>query len=198
MSEPRAFTLAREIAPALGDGWTVDDDREPYDWAAFINGPNGATVRIGVDRYGSPESGKVECYAFLPNGSRDVLRYDENGRHVINVSESRGAAVIAREIARRLLPAYLEQLADVNGRIARQNAAATLRAETIESLARDFKGSVASNGHKPNEARFGHGSRDYYGSVEIRHDSKSVDLEIHGLPVDLARKIAAILRKAEA
>lgn len=189
----RMRNLAREIAPLLGDGWAYDATREDFTWAAFIDGPNGERLQLAAPMYDAP--GKVTIHANLPDGSRDVLRYDENGRHEIGVSESRGAQVIAREITRRLLPSYLEQLADVQARISRKNHAAEVRADVVANLARAFRGSVASN---PDELRFGHGSRDYYGSVTVRHDATAVDLEMHGVSVDIARKIAALLAKADA
>lgn len=192
----RMYALALKIAPLLGDDWSVETERESS-WNALIYGPNGARIFIAGEHF-KPAPCKLEIAGWLPEGSRDVVHYDETMTHKIGASESRGAEVIAREITRRLLPEYLAHLADVTERIAKRNDAAATRAATIVKLAQDFRGSVASNGYKPDEARFGHGSRDYYGSVEIRHDSKSVDLEIHGLPVELARKIAAILRKADA
>lgn len=193
----RMRTLAQEVAPLLGEGWAYDTTRDDYTWAAFIDGPNGARLMIAAPAY-TPAPAKLEINALLPDGSRDVLRYNENGRHEIGVSESRGAQVIAREITRRLLPAYLEQLADVQTRITKQQHAAATRAEVVQSLALAFRGSVASNGHRPDEARFGHGSRDYYGSVTVRHDATKVDLEMRGVSVDIARLIADVLKSADA
>lgn len=190
-----SHTLAAEIAEYL-EGWTVPerDDSKRY-WGQLV-GPEGETIYVHTGSTWS-KPGQVNLSATLPDGYGDVQRYDERRTDEINVSISRGAEVIAREITRRLLPGYLEAHADMRERIAKRAAEKAHTAKVTSDLAAAFKGST-SEYDGPEKFRFGHVNRSYYGDVRMNYNAESCTLEIHSLPTDLAREIAKTMARYDA
>lgn len=108
-----AHEWADQVSKHL-EGWTIGGG-EGY-WPR-LNGPNGARVTIHLD------SGKSERYTLrglyptdgVPQTSLryslryfNVLRYDEEAKDIITVSAKREPEGVAKDIAKRLLPRYLE------------------------------------------------------------------------------------------
>lgn len=94
--------LVTAVAAELGSGWTVV---QPYCWLTQLCGPQAATLALAVP----PTSiGKIQILGCYPRGA-GLLTNLQTVR--IGVSASRGPAVVAREITRRVLPLYLAELA---------------------------------------------------------------------------------------
>lgn len=174
-----ARQIAREVAPLLGEGW-VFDDRDSA--GASIAGPDDAELFFYLG-YGS--KGKVTISSSYPNGTyQKVWKYD---RFEIGVSVSRGAAVIAKEIQRRLLPDYLPELARVRQAIADHDAAEARRDSVAEVLGK-IVGSEARGG----EIRLYH-SGGYHGAINVGHGGDNVRIELGGLSSEQAELILSAL-----
>src|SRR5215831_10736070 len=74
----------------------------------------------------------VRVAGVYPEGSRDVYGLEH---HSINVGGGRGAAAIAREITRRLMPAYLVELVKAQAGIARNGKARDRQREVADAIA---------------------------------------------------------------
>lgn len=93
--------LVTAVAAELGSSWTVV---QPYCWLLQLRGPLSAALAIAVP----PTSvGKIQILGCYPRGA-GLLTDLQTVR--IGVSASRGPAVVAREISRRVLPLYMPEL----------------------------------------------------------------------------------------
>lgn len=93
--------LVTAVAVELGSGWTV---QQPYCWLTQLLGPQAAALAIAVP----PTSvGKIQILGCYPRGA-GLLTNLQTVK--IGVSASRGPAVVAREISRRVLPLYMPEL----------------------------------------------------------------------------------------
>lgn len=171
------FTLAREVATALGDGWSPLPNEPGYGYWPQIAGPDGATVFL------RREGAKVEVHADYPgNDAYDV-------KHLtIGVSVSRGAATIAREIQRRLLPEYLPELARVQAHIADRGRMRAARMALAEELAAPI-GARVVNDDRLNDTHVG----GYPVKFEIDYRADAGTVTIHGASPDVMRAIVAVL-----
>lgn len=111
------LALARNVAAELGEGWA---GREWYHaYGALIDGPDGESLYLRIDTYGTNRrvriSGSYEEF-------RDITRYGA-GDPEITVAPNKAPRLIARDIARRLLPDYRETLETLRYRKARHDAA---------------------------------------------------------------------------
>ncbi len=104
-----AHEWADQVSKHL-EGWMIGGG-EGY-WPR-LNGPNGARVTICYD---ASAGGRYRLRGIYPSdggtpgGPRyyGVTRFDEDPKDTITVSAKRGPPIAARDIARRLLPRYLE------------------------------------------------------------------------------------------
>lgn len=186
-----AIEILRNVAEALGEGWSVPDDI-----GAVLVGPDEAHICGWVGTYGS-EKGRLELIGEFPRAEDGETKWTTwsrlGSKALISVRADRDALAIAKEIRRRLLPTYLEHLPKYlvqrDEEIAQWHAAVALRAELLETL-------------KPlGRARI---IRDNLVSLYDRADGKprvTVDVrdygylkvEVEDITPDQVRKIAAFL-----
>lgn len=129
--------IAREVAPLLGEGWSVEDrtanflreDRVIY---ARLMGPAGAAVGLHLETYPHNRIRISGCFPKSPRTGHLYGRHDQSPR--IGVSPDRPAHIIAAEIKRRLLPRYLPLLAQAQD----DQAADEARNDRAIKMARAF------------------------------------------------------------
>jgi hypothetical protein len=132
--------LAAQVAARLD--MTLDPDAEC--WGARIGAPDGRGYFLGF-----PHKGKTEISPMYPQSSFGFYQ-TERGR--IGVSVSRGAAVIAAEINRRLAPLYAANLAkvlDYEADLAVDQGARSVLADKLAGLFPD--GCTHSPDHRQSE-----------------------------------------------
>lgn len=145
-------TLAREIAAELGEGWSTSHDSEGgHVFNVRLMGPDGACLNLTVDWN---SKGKVKIGGSYLGGAHRLWGLNH---YDIGVSANRGAAKIAAEIKRRLLPDYLVELERFKGMMVAEQASqderrrvADLIAATLPQLRRSNDGnsfSLYSNDH---------------------------------------------------
>lgn len=179
-------TLASDVAAALGDGWRSEYDPDSFGrYRATLHGPDDAKILMWRDRYGN--DGKLTVSGSYPdNNAYDV-------KHVkIGIGETRGAAVIAREIQRRLLPDYLPELVRIKKDNARRTDNRAARLRLAEELAGPIKGRVID------DARSSHTHIVTYDnglsvSIDINHDASGGRIEVSSATADQLRAIIALL-----
>jgi hypothetical protein len=108
---------------------------------------------------------------------------------------SRGPAVIAREITRRLLPAYTEALDKVQAHIAKRADDQANRARAAERLAALIPGSsIHDDGNHSTTVRwYATDAMIGYGHIDLSGDGTSGTFEARSLPIATVERLAAAL-----
>ena len=181
--------IAPAIAAALGDGWTATQS-EHNENAATLSGPAGAEVFIWTNAYPHRHQ-RAEIVGQYP----EHKPYDVK-RHEITVSLDKTAEQIARDITRRLLPAYLPDLA----RALETQRGHEEYAYRTRLLAEQVAGCAIVSA-RPNEWRSSETRREHslnlstgYGTVTVAGDS--VSLELNSITPEAALRILDILAHA--
>jgi hypothetical protein len=118
-------------------------------------------------------------------------------RASITVRASRGQTIIAREIARRLLPGYHATLAKVAAHAAAERADARSRADLAERIAALFPpGQACLPSHCQSDTRAEvliHSGSGASGWVKFHGRGEEVRLDFTGVPADVAVRMLAAL-----
>jgi hypothetical protein len=120
--------FAAKVAAELG--MTLDTDHDVF--GAAINGSDGSGYYL-CEPYGS--HGKIECSGRYPVSS---YYFRPGDRPTIGVTITRGPAVVAAEIKRRLAPTYAATLAKVLDYNATQTASTRRRVRLARRITRLF------------------------------------------------------------
>ncbi|MEU7863466.1 hypothetical protein [Nonomuraea sp. NPDC049141] len=183
--------IAENIAREMG-GWEA---RREFDTGPYIIQKDDQSFYLNFG--GWKNEGKVSISARYPERARELYRVEHP---VIKVSYSRGAATIAKEINRRLMPSYLTALADVQQRLKEMETAES-RQESIAFALADALGVSRPNREKYSrssqiEVRTGwHGdySKKLRAEFEVMYGG-DVKIEVNTKDADIAVKIAEFLR----
>lgn len=115
-------TLRDRIAPIaaeLGEGWAATPGRDRGEEAHFA-GPNGEQIHVSQDTWRKANAGRLFLRGSFPDELTGHLYGTPAAR--ISVDGAKPPAVIAKDIKRRLLPAYREALAVARERKAEADA----------------------------------------------------------------------------
>ena len=185
--------LAAEVARELGEGWSVDRQ-----WDAngrMLDHTDGRRLHICTASWPGNLAGRVIVSGDLPYRPGQYI--EPGSRTEITVAKERGAAVIAREINRRLMPGYTEVLAKLRGRNAAEDAAYECQAALAAKVRAIFGLAepeltdwqlehVKRQGQTVSLRQFGHGS------VNPTYDGTSAKLEVT-LPADQLVQVLELL-----
>lgn len=130
MRDGEARTVAGQVVRYLPGSWAPEASWDGC--GAMLAGPSGARLHLT-----GPRDGRVHVSGCFPPTSLRVTS------HGISVGASRPPAVIAAEIARRLLPGYLVQLADIGEHDAAEQAAREARTVLAEKITALFPAGAA-------------------------------------------------------
>jgi len=165
------YDLASEIALQLGESWKADEDVATF--YARIIGPSGVKLSIRRDKT------KVRVTGIYPGGLPYNYRHDgaygTERPPYIGVSESRGAAIIAKEIRRRFLPRCLSLLAQCQEKQAADVAYEKKKTETKETLVAAFGGKTVFDHSIHFRAASCHGVIEVNSSIDVRLEDMSLD-----------------------
>lgn len=179
MSDTEAVDFARAVAKHL-DGWTATNTE--YGHGAYLVHADGQ-MRLLVRLGGWKLEGRAEIRGSYPETDMrpTVVK--------ITVAVGRSADQVARQIQRRLLPRYSEQLSRVLAYVAERQTAADKRTATENELI-----SILPSLRRTN---YGQGELSWspagsaYGSVRLHHDGDGGDMELHALT---AGQVTAVIR----
>jgi hypothetical protein len=175
--------LAAAIAACL-DGFELDPTNDPTNTVAFLVHADGPRLALRFDK----TTERVNIWGTWP---RDWAQ-SYSGSHVkIGVGTARGPVVIARDIARRLLPGYLVEFERARGLAAQAvDDAAKRHALTAEIAAR--MGTTARGENWPGEVSWsplGQG----YGDVKVSTSGDRAAFNVRGLTKAQALALADLL-----
>jgi hypothetical protein len=159
--------LARDVAAALGDGWTSQPGH--HDTHASIAHPDGRRLFLFTQCWGGL-NGRLQITGCYPDpGAGTGWRFKHSDvKDRITVSPDRDPAVIARDIDCRLLPVYDPEFAYVSGRVAEAQA------EAVGAGRRSPRASSTwSPGRPAPTARPGKATRSTSGSLGMAWPSRS-------------------------
>lgn len=178
MTDNQGLDFARAVAKHM-DGWTATETE--YDHGAYLlhtDGQMKLLVRVG----GWKLEGRAEIRASYPESDTRPAVVK------ITVAAGRSPDHVAREIQRRLLPRYAEQLSRVLAYVAERQTATDKRTATENELI-----SILPTLHRTNYGQDelswsppGHA----YGSVKLHHDGDGGAIELHTLT---AKQVTAVI-----
>jgi len=188
--------LARQLAAVMPD-WTFGQDPDASHMV-YLTGPDGAKLFVGVD-HDAPYAKRDERASIsgsYPGNYDDRPHSVEH--HSISVKISRGAAAIAKDVARRLLPDYLQDLALVQANIiARVNdlEARTMAAARLADALPNARADKQDHRSTRTTVRFSNATgHALYGDVDVNYDGSGVsEMKLRGLTMDQALAIAKII-----
>jgi hypothetical protein len=175
-----APTLAADVAAGLGLGWVADP--EVTDWQAWVCGPDGQRLLLSPpDNRECPQ--RVQVQTCFPWSSGSYHRSVES-RH-ITCALARGAEDVARDIARRLLPGYLEELAEDRRRAERVEADENRR----QVMLLRYERLVPRSQIIEHSQSVYLGMKEGHGEVRPSHDGYRATVKLEVIPMDLAEQI---------
>lgn len=197
--------IAALNAADAGANW--QDATENANWTQSIS--NGAEVLLVKVYRGTPTGDRFNAAGWLGN---DLIihrtRYGgEDNIPEITVAEKRGEVALAKEIVRRVLPTLREVKARCETRKAASDAYKNRTRECVEQLAAAFgfdtpkegteKLSLSGFAAKATDYRGVAFDRTWYGTAEASaYEGGTATIELRNVPLDLALKVAALLREA--
>lgn len=178
--------VAAALSEADGKTWRVEDT-ESY-WQRRLVNDDGEAL------YASEEvrSGKATFTAWAEPSNQ--VRYHETSRFSAGVSVSRGAAVAAREITRRLLPDARQ-----TSEVLRQRQAADddyrARKAALTAEVAAVAGVEWPTGQRGDDESFRLNLSKGYGFARVSlYGGGTVDLKLDSLPVDVAKRVLEVLK----
>jgi len=196
-SDSEIVKLAEAVAAELGAGWSVDTT-ESGGHGCHLDGPDDVRLWLhdpnSVYLYPGRKLGKVEISGSYPQGT-DRIVYGVQ-RHKIGVTGTRPAAAIARDITRKLLDDVTAELVKIRTRLAEFYADHTARHAVRDELAATLPGARVGGENDSDTSSYIDSYRpdDSYSKWRLNSDGSQVsELTIRSLPIDKARRIAAIL-----
>lgn len=168
---------AAAVLAELDGEWSVENRHGHYIAATRADG-----LALGFHAEWNAPAGKVQASYAPP--SHDLVRYNEHAPRV-NVTLTRDPATVARDLARRLMPAAEAFHALMLERVAARDTYADSVTSNAAILSAAYGGPLEGD-----HARLSYPSG--FGDVQVYADS--VTLELHGLPVTTAAAILALVR----
>lgn len=189
------MATARQIVASMPDGWTAVAP-DTHDNGIYLAGPD--SVRLHFTRVPYYRAGRTDRYEIDGSPTHEEWKqarsYSDdndfpNGRKSITVSAGKPPAQIARDITRRLLPAYLPYLAALRKRSNEHNAYEVRVGKFRDELLCAIGDAGEANGEHEIYLHLADG----YGSMRVSDDSVHFqNLSVSG---DLALAIAKVLAK---
>jgi hypothetical protein len=181
--------LGREIADALG-GWSVEP-LDPRSRCYLVGQNEGERLFILAENH-DPNS------LIIKGDFPDVQDCRGNGRNVrIGCSRTKGAARIAKDIERRLLPDYRVALAAVLEFRDRQAGNTAQRELAMTEVSAKLGGPrVMTDGYFSSEVNLGGVLVRGYGSITATSGADTMTLDLKAIPRDVAMQIVVVLAEA--
>jgi hypothetical protein len=174
--------LVAKIGEALG-GWSLKPDPGST-WSASLSRKDGAVLWFGF--YGD----RVEIGGSFPRGVDHYLFQPQEQKR-ITCAVSKGAERIARDIRSRFFPWYLPAYADGLKRKDEADAQLEWQDRNLQELAETLGGTVSQQFNGGRDPHVHINRAGVYGHVEVNGYTKAANIELRGVPVDIAHKLLA-------
>lgn len=174
--------FARDVARNMTD-WTVKQDEADRDWCATLTHPSGASLFIR-------NGGREQITIYGRNAQGSYSRSD----HKMGINPARGAAVVAKEIARRLLPDYMKDYAQQAEQVRQwqaRHSEANRKAEELGAVL----GTAASVKENYIYYYTSSGERSIFLDLVVGTDG-DVRIESGRLTLEMARRVCHLVKEA--
>lgn len=154
------YPFAQQIAPLLGEGWTVNPPDPDREWTlthpTLTHAETGANFTItGPCTYGA-DRGKLSVHCNWPkDGTGSEARphfsqYSDMGAAAPSISfaSTKTPAVAAKDIARRFLPAFLPLYVKQAASVQANEDAIAARRRLADAVAKLLQGDVRTDSHR--------------------------------------------------
>jgi hypothetical protein len=191
-----AQALAQAIAPHLGEPWKFKEPGERSYWGE-IEGAGGMELSISLRGYGA-QAGKATISGHYRTRDAEGNHYsDRDAPPPIHVDSKRDPAAIAKDIARRLLPAYVAAFARHEKTIDEWNASIALTADTIRHIAAAVPTIAGRIGHDGKSLSIDlRGEDRAYMWGDLKASGEDVSFELRNIPRDVAVAMLRILAES--
>lgn len=202
LASAHMLALATELAPRLGIDWSAIPDPYDHNGAACLVRPDGAEIFLEPVRWPPAGKGRLNVVGRYPR-SEDGKVYGPTGKRIggrdrasITVALERGVEAIARDIALRFLPEYLEGLRQTQADIAEH-------VEELREAERTAIRIAVAAGTTPE--RWG-GGKEWWcvrvadGLIKVRdshRDGPHIEIRLDGVDGETAERVARALRPLE-
>ncbi len=199
-------TLAAAVVACM-PGWalagTSRDANDSDQWAHLRHTETGAEISLSLTAW--PRPVKIHVSGVwprrTPRGAYGEFMPRDSTPHAINVSPDKGAPQIARDILRRLAPAFLVeyavQAARMTATLAREGTAREAAQRIANSIGETTR--PAQGASDPQKIWLSNIFRERRGTGAVtvfpNEDVAYVDVELHGITPDEAIAILAALRR---
>ena len=183
MQDQELRALADEIAKHL-DGFTVHQEYAP---TVFLKHPDGRELVLHDEGW-TRQCGRIWVGGVYPKSDYRTTHF-----HITAAAE-RGGEAIAKDITRKLLPKYVEELAQVVSYNEREKMDAHHRELAQDMLVRIIPGASVPP-HYPDRIFFYNSAGVSRGEVRLNHDGSSGDIELRSVSIQTLTLIAELLQK---
>lgn len=190
--------IALAVAAALGTGWEVKrvheaaESENPPSW--YLAGPGGERLNIGYAYHSPPDYLRLQIYGSVPNNAPDNRWWIGCGCS-ITVAINRPPADVAKEIGRRVMPEYLQKLADAHAKREANRAYAERVQANRAALMAAFEYTPRKNDEGKESFSTTSGPAGY---ADVQVSSDSARLDLRSVPVKLAVQIAELMTAYDA
>jgi hypothetical protein len=173
--------LVKDVAAGLGLGWVADP--EVTDWQAWVNGPGEQRLLLcPPDSRDNPQRVQVQTsFSWSPSS---YARTPDS--RYITCALSRGGEDIARDIARKLLPGYLEELSLYRRRVEQFEANENRRQVMLLRYERLVPGSQII---EHSQSVYLGIKKTGHGEIRPSHDGYKATVKLDMIPTDLAEQV---------
>jgi hypothetical protein len=184
--------IARELGKLRGETWTAGPGW--HSTQRKLCGPDEAELFISTDSWRARGKGRITAHGSYPTTNLRVHPEE------ITVAETRGAEAVAKEISRRLLPAYLDRLAEVREYNEGERAGYEARGKALNEVAARFGNAYKQEPYEPGRSNtysdsfsLYHLHGRLYGSVEASGAPDTLRLDLHSVPRETGLRMLAVL-----
>lgn len=141
-------TFTRELATALGEGWSADIDCNGEYIHCSVKHQDGHGVHVHHETAWNGKPMRITLSGIWPVDSQRQMYVPSNGSaHSITVAADKAPSKIASDIKNRFLPIYLEQYASCKQRADSSNAYELATRRTIADLKEAIPGRTGGSSH---------------------------------------------------
>lgn len=202
MIRAAALGIARELQAAGHGDWAPDTSERFADYpGTYLDGPDGARLYVRNAGHRLAERDRIRVTTVLPynyatsdEATRTAINYATDAHQVPDATYARDRImtrpdIVARDVARKILPPYREQLAAFRTKLTDATDAVANRHAVGQRMARAFRGSYDPDRYDDRRVYTTMpGTRD----VTLSHNGATVSVEVTVSP-DVAEKIAALI-----
>jgi hypothetical protein len=175
--------LAHAVAAHLPGDWDLVN---PYDWIVFLVQGD---VELGFRLIEGTAPARVRVTGALPEGHHHALRLATRS---ITASAVRGGAHIAKEVTRRLMPAYKEDIAAAKAAMARRFDRLDRYCGAIERV-RGLVPEAAPWSSEFPDRTVAWGPDGFSFSYRVRSTDATCDVDLERLPEPVALEVIALI-----